>query len=52
MSSIVRKEGHNLFHNKYYMEYDHSVMKCMEERIVEKNKLEYQEDIIKQTTHS
>ena len=47
--SIAKKEGQNFF---LYMEYDHSVMRCMKERIAEKNKLEYQEDIINQTTHS
>ena len=50
ISSIAKKKGQNFFHNKCYMEYDHSVMRCMEERIAEKNKLEYQEDIINQTT--
>ena len=54
LASIVKQERHHLFHNKYFMEYDHSVMKCMEERIAEKNKLEYQVDkyILNQTTHS
>lgn len=33
-----------LFHNKYFMEYDHTVMKCMEEKIVERNKLEYYQE--------
>ena len=32
------------FYNKYFMEYDHVVMDCMEQRIVEQNKLEYRRD--------
>ena len=32
------------FFNKYFMEMDHIVMDCMEERLVERNKREYQED--------
>ena len=31
-----------LFHNKYFMENDHVIMDCMEERIVAINKLEYE----------
>jgi hypothetical protein len=37
-------ENRTLFHNKYLMEKDHTAMDCLEERIVEKNKLEYQRD--------
>jgi len=33
-----------LFHNKYFMELDHVVMDCMEERLVERNRREYQQD--------
>ena len=36
--------GGHFFHNKYFMEYDHTVMSCMEERIVQINKLEYQQE--------
>ena len=32
------------FYNKYFLEYDHVVMDCMEQRIVEQNKLEYKRD--------
>ena len=36
---------HNLkgpmFHNKYFMETDHTVMDCMEEELASKNRLEY-----------
>ena len=34
------------FYNKYFMEYDHVVMDCMEQRIVEQNKLEYKRDCL------
>ena len=34
-----------IFHNKYLMEYDHVVMDCIEKRIVEQNKLEYERDL-------
>ena len=33
-----------IFYNKYLMEYDHVVMDCMEKRIVEQNRLEYERD--------
>ena len=33
-----------LFQNKYFMENDHVIMDCMEERIIAKNKFEYDED--------
>ena len=32
------------FHNKYLMEHDHIIMDCMEERIVDKNRLEYEKE--------
>ena len=38
-----------LFQNKYFMENDHLIMDCMEERIVARNKLECEQDC---TTHS
>ena len=42
---IVRPgEATALFHNKYFMEFDHTVMDCMEERLVGMNRLEYQQD--------
>ena len=34
------------FYNKYFMEYDHVVMDCMEQKIVEQNKLEYRRDCL------
>ena len=36
--------GKALFHNKYFMEIDHVVMDCMEETIIAKNTLEYEND--------
>ena len=40
---IAYGKGH-FFHNKYFLEYDHSVMYCMERRLVSKNKKEYYAD--------
>ena len=34
------------FFNKYFMEWDHVVMDCMEQRIVKQNKLEYEHDCL------
>ncbi len=42
--SVVKKTSVAVFFNKYFMEYDHTVMTCMEERIVARNKKEYLED--------
>ena len=33
-----------IFSNKYFMEMDHVVMDCMEERLVARNRLEYKQD--------
>ena len=35
-----------LFHNKYSMAEDHTVMDCMEELLIERNKQEYIRDIV------
>ena len=35
-----------LFHNKYFMEKDHTVMDCMEEELVIRNRLEYKKDCL------
>ena len=47
----IMKETENgrtaLFHNKYFMELDHVVMDCMEERIVHMNKREYEMECTK-----
>ena len=42
----MRENSTVMFYNKYFMEYDHVVMDCMEKRIVEQNKLEYDRDCI------
>ena len=41
---MVHHKISNHFFHKYFMEVDHTVMTCMEERIVAKNKLEYEEE--------
>ena len=33
-----------MFHNKYFMERDHTVMDCVEEELVNRNKEEYKRD--------
>jgi len=33
------------FFNKYFMEFDHIIMDCMEERLVQQNELEYAQDV-------
>lgn len=49
LAEVLKGSEHNLFHNKYLMEYDHTIMDCMEERLVELNKEEYQMDYKKMT---
>ena len=46
LSRVVdfKKGSNHLFHNKYFMGMDHTVMTCMEERIVAQNILDYQEE--------
>ena len=43
-------DAHNLkgpmFHNKYFMEVDHTVMDCMEKELVSRNKQEYIDDCL------
>ena len=41
-----RDGGVALFHNKYFMEQDHVVMDCMEERLVARNKEEFKSDCL------
>ena len=48
---LVYSKGVNLHHpvfffNKYFMETDHVIMDCMEQRLVELNKLEYAQDCL------
>ena len=43
-SKGVNAQQPNFFFNKYFMEWDHVVMDCMEQRLVEQNRLEYKQD--------
>ena len=43
-SKGVNAQQPNFFFNKYFMEWDHVVMDCMEQRLVEQNLLEYKDD--------
>ncbi len=43
--TTASKDGQKvLFHNKYFMEQDHVMMDCMEERLIARNKMEYEKD--------
>lgn len=46
LPAIVKSSTLNryLFHNKYFVEMDHTVMDCLEERIVDKNREEYKQE--------
>ena len=46
LPAIVKSSTLNgyLFHNKYFTEMDHTVMDCLEERIVDKNREEYRQE--------
>ena len=44
LKDVVGFWKNHFFHNKYFMEQDHVVMSCAEERIVERNRLEYQQE--------
>ena len=51
LSSVHRQVNVNklrgpMFHNKYFMERDHTVMDCLEEQLVVRNKLEYEKDCL------
>ena len=50
MLSTLGSKSTYFFFNKYFMEYDHVVMDCMERRIVQQNKLEYQRDCMNDNT--
>lgn len=43
---VLEKEGDHLFHNKYSMEFDHTVMNCVEQRLVHRNRREYQQECL------
>ena len=40
----ARKGDKALFHNKYFMDYDHTPMDCMEEELIARNKREFGDD--------
>ena len=42
----VNAHAPTFFFNKYFMERDHVVMDCMEQRLVEQNRLEYRHDCL------
>ena len=42
----VKKLRGPMFHNKYFMERDHTVMDCLEEQLVVRNRLEYEKDCL------
>ena len=51
LSSIQSKVDVNnltgpMFHNKYFVEIDHTVMDCIEEQLVIRNRLEYERDCL------
>lgn len=41
---VLDKKRRSLFHNKYFMEQDHTIMDCMEESLVVQNMKEFQDD--------
>lgn len=47
----TRKGNGALFHNKYFMEYDHTVMDCMEEELIARNKKEFMENCFMEQTN-
>lgn len=46
LPAIVKSSTLNgyLFHNKYFSEMDHTIMDCLEERIVDRNREEYRQE--------
>lgn len=44
LKDVMRGRGNHLFHNKYFMEYDHSVMTCAEEVLVRLNQQEFKQE--------
>ena len=50
---MLRTQGSKstyFFYNKYFMDFDHVVMDCMERRIVQQNQLEYHKDCMNDNT--
>ncbi len=44
LSRVSKYSGGHFFHNKYFMEYDDTVMCCMEKKLMERNWEEFQMD--------
>jgi len=44
LQRVLAQSGRRFFHNKYHMEYDHSVMYCMEKRLMARNRDECVQD--------
>lgn len=42
---IKSGKGESLFHNKYFLELDHTIIECMEEELVRRNRMEYFKDL-------
>ena len=47
--STLEQDGY-MFHNKYFSEMDHTIMDCLEERIVAKNQEEYRKECLRNHT--
>ena len=43
---LASEKQEYFFFNKYFMEHDHVVMDCMEEQLLQKNRIEYQQDCV------
>ena len=46
LPAVVPMASNYLFFNKYFDSYDHTVMTCMEQNIVARNRLEYEEECL------
>ena len=46
MGDFLKHPKGPFFHNKYYMERDRTVMDCMEEQLVSRNRKEYEIDCL------
>ena len=44
LQSVRESKAHAFFHTKYFMELDHTIMDCVEERLVAENMREYEQD--------
>lgn len=44
LENVMKTSQQAIFHNKYFMDVDHTIMDCMEERLVVENKVDFQKD--------